>query len=455
MYTRDTIAAIATPPGKGGIGIIRISGQAALQAAQRLFVARAGGPIRIPSRMYYGDFVDARSNPIDTGYCVWFKGPRSFTGEDVVEFHCHGGMVILHMLLQELFALGIRPAEPGEFSRRAFLNGKIDLVQADAIADMINAQSQQAVKIARSHFAGNLSANIEDIRRRLLDIIAWLEAEIDYPEADIDYAGKETAAMQVQQQTERLQVLLNTYQEGKIFRDGIVTVILGKPNVGKSSLLNSLVGEERAIVTDIPGTTRDVVEVPATVRGIPLRLADTAGIRQSLNKIEQLGIERARVLAERADLVLLVLDRSRPLGPEDRQLLAAADAERTIVALNKSDLPGTVQPEDIRSLGFQHVLPVSALTGAGLDELRDAIEAAFVKGDIGADTVWITNERHFHALQRAAGVLKDLVARWNDTPLDLLALDLREAWQALGEITGAVWTEELLDCIFSNFCLGK
>lgn len=454
MYNQDTIAAIATPPGTGGVGILRISGERALTLAKKLF--RPRGKVRDfrPGQMYFGDFLAADSRPIDTGYFVWFKKPRSFTGENVVEFHCHGGVILMQRLLRELFSQGIRPAEPGEFSKRAFLNGKIDLVQAEAISDLICAQSSRAADIARSHYQGNLSGRIEEIRQKLTEIIAWLEAEIDYPDTEIDYHGRDNAVAVLKEQIVALRRLHSTYEEGKIYREGIVTVILGKPNVGKSSLLNCLAGEERAIVTDIPGTTRDIVEVPVTIRGIPLRLADTAGIRQALDKVERIGVDRARTLAAKADLVLLVLDSSRPLEEEDRQLLASVDKGRTIAVLNKADLPAQFPTEELDSLGIAAVR-ISVLKEQGLEELKDLIERMFVSGQFQPDATLVTNSRHYQGLVQAEAGLSRVVAGWSALPMDLLAMDLRESWQALGEITGAVWHENLLDTIFSSFCLGK
>lgn len=454
MYTLDTIAAVATPPGTGGVGIIRVSGEKSLAIARMLFVPK-GKTEFIPLRMYYGDFTDRHGRHIDTGFLVWFKAPRSYTGEDVVEFHCHGGIIILQTVLRALFAVGVRHAEPGEFSKRAFLNGRMDLVQAESISDLISASSSKAAEIARTHYRGKLSAAIESIRDELVTVLAWMEAEIDYPEAELDFAGSDHSSAMLANQIKQLEDLQATYQEGKIYRDGVVTVILGSPNVGKSSLLNILAGEERAIVTDIPGTTRDVLEVPVTIRGIPLRLADTAGIRSTGDVIEMIGIERARKLAAQADLILLILDTSRPLSEEDDLLLQNVKREHAIVVLNKTDLAAVIETEDIAARGFHHIQEISALHEQGIEELKDEIEKMFISGKFSADATFISNQRHYQALAAAAGLLSQVVANWDILPLDLLALDLRQAWQALGEITGAVWTEDLLDGIFQRFCLGK
>lgn len=453
MYIQDTIAAIATPPGTGGVGIIRVSGDKALAHGTKLFKPRS---ISIaPGKMYYGDFTDQRGKHIDTGLFVWFQAPRSFTGEDVVEFHCHGGIVVLNSMLRAFFELGVRLAEPGEFSKRAFLNGRIDLAQAESISDLISASSDKAAEIARSHYRGRLSAVIEEIRTQIVSVLAWMEAEIDYPEADLDALGQEEALGTLSQQIASLEELEGTYREGKIYREGIVTVILGSPNVGKSSLLNILAGEERAIVTDIPGTTRDVLEVPVTIRGIPLRLADTAGIRESGDIVERIGVERARKLAEEADLILLILDTSRPLSQDDDVLLHTVCRENALVVLNKTDLPPVVEIEDIRARGFRHVRHISALQETGIEELKDEIEGMFISGSVSPDSTFISNQRHYQALLTALSLLRQVASTWDTLPLDLLALDLRHAWQVLGEITGSVWSEDLLNDIFQRFCLGK
>lgn len=351
--------------------------------------------------------------------------------------------------------MGIRPAEPGEFSKRAFINGRIDLVQAEAIADLISASSNRAADIARWHYRGRLSSAVEAIREQIASVMAWMEAEIDFPQADLDCSGKEHAVNLLQKQIALIDQLKNTYHEGKIYKEGIVTAILGKPNVGKSSLLNILTGEERAIVTDIPGTTRDILEVPVNIRGIPLRLADTAGIRESLDKIEQIGIERARKLAAQADLTLLVLDISRPLTREDSLLFSTVNKDSTIVILNKTDLPAQYEASTVVEMGFSIVQPISVFDEQGLEELKDVIEKMFTSGHFQPDMVCITNLRHYNGLNLAAEHLERVVAGWDNLPLDLLAMDLREGWRILGEITGSVWTDNLLDDIFQRFCIGK
>lgn len=455
MYSRDTIAAIATPLGKGGVGIIRVSGEKALLFSEPLFRPKVNRKSFKSSQMYYGDFLDISKDVIDSGYFVWFKNPKTFTGEDVVEFHCHGGVIVLQTLLKSLFSRGIRPAQPGEFSKRAFLNGKLDLVQAESISDLISAGSEKAAEIARAHYQGKLSATLETLRGRIAGVIAWMEAEIDYPDAELDYAGREGAVHILEETAAELEGLALTYQEGKLYTEGVATVILGKPNVGKSSLLNSLAGEDRAIVTDIPGTTRDVLEVPVTIRGIPLRLADTAGIRESLDKIEKIGIEKARKLAAQAELTLLVIDASRPLTREDYLLLDTVNKEKTVVLLNKVDLAGVVTLEDIAQRGFPYIQPVSVLREKGLNGLKETIEGMFTSGYFQQDTTLVTNRRHLHSIECALELLRKVLAHWGYLPIDLLVIDLRDGWKTLGEITGSVWTEDLLDCIFERFCLGK
>lgn len=454
MYTFDTIAAVATPPGTGGVGIIRVSGSRALDLGGKLFQSPRKKTFS-PGRMYYGAFSDGKGQILDKGLFVWFKSPRSFTGEDVVEFHCHGGMVVLQSLLNTLFDLGIRQAEPGEFSKRAFLNGRIDLAQAEAIAALIESGSRKAAAIASSHLQGKLSASLEQVREEILSVLAWVEAEIDYPEADIDRAGEENAQGILARQVETINGLQNTYREGKAYREGVTAGIIGSPNVGKSSLLNLLAGEEKAIVTDIPGTTRDVLQVPVIIRGIPLHLADTAGIRQADDIVESIGVERAQKLAQQADLILLILDTSRPLSPDDEKLLDSVHRDKTVVVLNKTDLPAVIHPAAISQRGFARVVNISALMGQGVENLKDEIAGMFISGKFAEDTVFLNNQRHFQALLTAGEHLRNAATGWDTLPLDILAYDLRQAWQALGEITGALWTEDLLAEIFQRFCLGK
>ena len=454
MYIQSTIAAIATPPGMGGVGIIRVSGDEAFSLGTRLF--RPSSPKTFaPGRMYYGDFTNGAGEHVDSGLFVWFKGPRSFTGEDVVEFHCHGGTVILHILLKVLLGVGVRLAAPGEFSKRAFLNGKIDLAQAESISDMISASSERAAEIARSHFRGKLSEIVEGVRDEVASVLAWIEAEIDYPGEEFDDLDKELVRATLARQIQVVDDLQRSYNEGKIYREGIATVIIGSPNVGKSSLLNILTGEERAIVTDIPGTTRDVLEVPVTIRGIPLLLADTAGIRESVDLVERIGIERARTFAHRADLTLLIVDTSRPLSKQDISLINSVERDRTIILLNKTDLPAVFGKDKIEEMGLPHVLEISVLHGQGIETLKDRIESMFVSGKFSADTTMVSNQRHHQALAKASDLLAQVATNWGSLPLDLLALDLRQGWHILGEITGSAWTEELLDEIFQRFCLGK
>lgn len=454
MYAHTTIAAVATPPGIGGVAIIRISGPKALACGAALFKARAQSPLG-QGKMYFGDFTDEKGGFLDSGYFVWFRAPHSFTGEDVVEYHCHGGPIILRGLLKALLAGGAELADPGEFSKRAFLNGRIDLTQAESIADLISADSEQAAQIARAHYQGKLSSQVTAAMEGISGALAWIEAEIDYPEAEIDSAERGKARAKITKQLASLEKLQQTYVEGKIYRDGVATVILGSPNVGKSSLLNVLAGEERAIVTDIPGTTRDILEVPIVIRGIPLRLADTAGIRESTDTVERIGVERARKLAETADLVILVIDTSQPLTPQDLLLLQGMACDRVLVALNKTDLPPVTEAGEIQTLGFRHIVQISALQEQGIEALKDAIEDMFVSGDFSGGKTFVSNQRHYHALKTASALLAKVIAGWDALPLDILALDLRQAWQGLGEITGTVWTENLLDDIFAKFCLGK
>lgn len=453
MYIRDTIAAVATPPGAGGVAIIRISGNQALEYRQNLFKPPSAQSIQ-PRQMVFGQFVTAMGDVVDYGYSVYFAAPASFTGEDVVEFHCHGGPTILRRLLRELFDRGCRPAEPGEFSKRAFVNGKLDLVQAEAIMDMVSARSEEALTIALSQFGGLFSKRIDDLSQRLLQALAQLEVIIDYPDMELDSALAGSLREDLAHVQAELQALALGFDQARLYREGLSTAILGSPNVGKSSLLNLLAGEDRAIVTDIPGTTRDVLEVPVNIRGIPLLLMDTAGIRESDDLVEQLGVERARRAAGSAQLILLVLDGSRSLLPQELALLKEQGSAKTLAVVNKKDLDLKLDLSSLTQAGLDYQL-ISAAQGLGVEELKDKIQGMFVRGEVSVQDLLVTNERHYRAIVKATQDCQTALAGLSSLPADLVAMDIRSAWEGLGEITGKVWTEDLLDCIFGNFCLGK
>lgn len=454
MYIRDTIAAVATAPGPGGVGIIRISGPGAREKGLKLFSFSHQPAALQAQRMYFGDF-SVGGQAVDSGYLVWFQAPRSFTGEDVVEYHCHGGMRLLHSLLQALFRLGVRPAERGEFTKRAFLNGKLDLSRAEAVSDLVEARSDKALALARAQYVGKVAGKIEDIRSRLTQLLAEIEVIIDYPEMELEAADNRTMYSETRTIQEEVALLAGSFQRGRLYREGLSTVILGRPNVGKSSLLNLLSGEQKAIVTDIPGTTRDVLEANVCIGGIPLRLVDTAGFRAPGDLVEKLGVDRAREAAKSADLVLLIFDGSQILQPADRQLLKIEFNGKLLAVINKADLPQQLKAERVKELGVEKVYKISALKNQGIEELEKGIEEAFTGGDSPEGQVIISSQRHYQVLCRVSSILQETLNHWQGAPLDVLAQQLRSAWETLGEITGKTWTENLLDTIFSKFCLGK
>ena len=455
MYLKDTIAAAATAPGPGGVGVIRVSGPQSRQTTEALFRFVSPPDSPQPQKMYYGSFLDKEEETIDKGFWVWFQAPASFTGEDVVELHCHGGMLIIHNILKNLYAKGIRPAERGEFTRRAFANGKLDLSQAEAVADLIGARSNRALELARAQHEGSVANRTEQLRHKLAGLLAAVEVAIDYSEMDLGKDEKEQLFQQTLQVKCELETLLETYKRGRLYREGLSTVILGRPNVGKSSLLNLLSGEERAIVTDIPGTTRDALEVSVSIRGIPLTLVDTAGIRKPGDLVEQLGVEKARRLATAADLIIILFDGSCPLSDEDIELLKMSPPGKTLSVINKSDLPQQLDEQTLRQQGAETCCSISVVKQQGIEQLEEAIEKMFALSSPGGSQVVLTSQRHFQVIKRVISSLEEAVTSWEELPLDVLAHQIRTAWEALGEITGKTYTEDLLDVIFSEFCLGK
>lgn len=443
----DTIVAIATPPGRGGVGIVRLSGPEAGEIGARLF----DRPLR-DRRLVHGRIIDpADGSLIDQALAVLMRQPRTYTREDVVELQCHGGPIVLRRVLAAALALGARAAEPGEFTLRAFLSGRLDLAQAEAVAATISAQTDAAQRLAASGLEGDLSRRLTEPRAALVRILAYISARADFPDEDVpaeDLRPRLAAARRA------LAQLAASAATGAVYREGVRTAIIGRPNVGKSSLLNRLVRRERAIVTDIPGTTRDVIEETVSIDGVPLVLIDTAGINETSDPVERLGIERSRAALAQADLVLLVLDGSRPLTSDDLALVEAARARRAIAVVNKSDLPPAV---DAGTLPVPAVR-VSARTGEGTEALVAAILACL--GDDGAtlaiEHAVTATSRQVDALRRAlAGVDDALATASGAAPEDMIGVGVREAVVALGEITGDTVTEDLLDAIFSEFCIGK
>lgn len=458
-FAVDTIAALATPLGEGGLAVLRVSGPAAFSVVDACF--RPAGPRhRKPST--------ANSHTVHYGYFEWggrvlddvlvsvFHGPRSFTGEDSVEVSCHGGVLITRLILEALLAAGSRVAEPGEFTQRAFLNGRIDLAQAEAVADLIHARTELALGVARQQLAGRLSSRIRTLRDGLMLTLAHVEAHLDFPDEDISTDTGEALRRRMQEGAELLEELLRTAPEGQLLRRGLRAAIIGRPNAGKSSLLNVLLGHDRAIVSPVAGTTRDTIEETANVRGLPVVFVDTAGLREAADALEVEGIRRSRAAAERAELLLHVVDASEPLHLEDADLLAEFATRPRLLVLNKSDLPRRLIPNEELGVGAV-VVEIACTTGAGVERLKDALKAAVWRGGVGSESLEIAiNARHQDALTRARTALQRAERAWQQqATLELIAADLRLAVNAVGEVVGETTTEDLLDRIFSTFCLGK
>lgn len=451
MSPVSTISAIATPPGQGAVSLIRMSGPDSLEIAQQLFVPF---PSTIePRKQHFGRCLDKDGSIIDECLFTWFRAPSSFTGEEVVEIGCHGGPVVTNCVLQRTLELGASPAEPGEFSQRAFLNGKIDLTQAEAIMDLISAKTDLAARAASQQLTGNLGGEVEGLRQKIIGVLAHVEAYIDFPDEDIDPESHEAILARIGQANQRIDLLLATAERGRILREGIRTTICGAPNAGKSSLLNRLVGFDRAIVSDRPGTTRDTIEETINLGGIPIRIIDTAGIRHGGDDLEQEGMKRSREAMEQAELVLLVVDSTRPKS--QLETLAIPGGKRVVTILNKADLTGhpdwleTTEEGDIRfsCLENQDLTPIESkvldqITGKGA-------------GSDASDLIAI-NARHQHYLTLARSALEASIERLGERASpDLVAFEIREALQAIGDIVGQTDAEEILGSIFSTFCIGK
>lgn len=459
MKEFDTIAAVATGIGEGGISIIRVSGDKALPIVSSIFQGkneRSLSDIKTFT-MRYGHIVEMDSrNMIDEVIVSYMKGPRSFTAEDTVEINCHGGAIATQKVLNEVIKAGARTAEPGEFTKRAFLNGRIDLSQAEAVIDIIRAKTDLSMKSALMQSEGRISREIGELRHRLLGIIAHIEATVDFPEDDLEEATSEKITVQLKELISELNKLIETANEGKILREGLGVVIVGKPNVGKSSLLNALLMENRAIVTEIPGTTRDVIEEYINIDGIPLKIIDTAGIRETEDVVEKIGVERSKQKINEADLIILMLDLSRELDSEDKEILEYIKDRKYLLILNKADLEAKINIDAVEGLDKNSIIVLSALTGTGIDTLKEKIKTMFFKGQISSSDVMITNTRHKEALIRAKERCDAaLYTLENGFSIDFASIDVRSAWTNLGEVTGETLEEDILDKIFSEFCIGK
>lgn len=459
MKEFDTICGIATPLGEGGISIIRVSGSDSLKIINKIFKGKNACDI-LDMKSYtmrYGHICDINSKfEIDEVIISYMKGPRSFTAEDVVEVNCHGGVVSTGRVLEEIIKAGARIAEPGEFTKRAFLNGRIDLSQAEAVMDIIRAKTDLSMKSAVMQSNGALSKEIGKLREYMLNTLALIEYSVDFTEDDEE--PDETISIRVQEQLtvaiKDMNKLLEGANEGRIIRDGLKLAIIGKPNVGKSSLLNCLLKEKRAIVTDIPGTTRDIIEEFISLDGIPVKITDTAGIRETEDEVEKIGVERSREKIDEADLIVLMLDSSHPLEIEDREIIDKVKDKKYVVLMNKNDLEKKISDEDIKDL--KNVIYISAKTGFGIDELKEKVKELFFNGEVDSESMIISNNRHKQALYRALENCQEALDRVKSNEyLDLISIYVTSALKALGEITGSELEEDLINKIFSEFCVGK
>ena len=459
MKEFDTICAISTAIGEGGIAIIRVSGDKALNIVSKIFKPKNGKSI-LDMKTYtmrYGHIIDMSTEDlIDEVIISYMKGPRSFTAEDTVEINCHGGVTSTNKVLETVIKAGARLAEPGEFTKRAFLNGRIDLSQAEAVMDLITAKTELAMKSALMQSGGSLSQRINKLNEYLLNVLALIEYAVDFTEDDEEIDP--TIPIRVRESLEKahndIDKLLKSADEGKIIRDGLSLAIVGKPNVGKSSLLNVLLKEKRAIVTDVAGTTRDVIEEYINLDGIPVKIIDTAGIRETEDIVEKIGVEKSREKIDEADLVLLVLDTSRELDKEDKEIIEAIKNKKSIVILNKIDLDNKMDNSILNN--FENIIKISAKEDIGIDGLKNEIKNMFFSGKIDSESLIISNSRHKQALIRAGENCNEALIRLNNNEyLDLISIFVTAALKALGEITGSELEEDLVNKIFKEFCCGK
>ncbi len=455
----DTIAAIATPPGEGAISIVRLSGDDAVTLADQVFKGKDLTKVSSHT-INYGHFIDPKTREIiDEVMVSVLRAPKTFTREDTVEINCHGGIVPTNKILQVLLTNGARLAEPGEFTKRAFLHGRIDLAQAESVMDLIRAKTDRSMKAALNQLDGELSQLIRNLRQEILDVLAQVEVNIDYPEYDdVEEMTSKLLREKALDVCAKIEQLLVTARQGKILREGLATALVGRPNVGKSSLLNHLLHEDKAIVTDIAGTTRDVIEEYVNVLGVPLKLVDTAGIRETDDRVEKIGVERSRQALDRSDLVILLLNASEPLTTEDIELLQLTQDKKRIIVLNKMDLEPKLDLNELyQYVDKAEVLKTSVLKNERIRELEEHIATLFYGGiENSQTTVLVTNARHIALLEQAKAALEAvLTGLEQELPVDLVQIDMTRAWELLGEITGDSYQDELLDQLFSQFCLGK
>lgn len=455
-----TIAAIATAPGEAGIGIVRISGEKALEILQKVFRPKRNiNVIEIPSRrVVYGYAVDSDGKILDEILAIVMRKPYSYTTEDVVELHCHGGIVPVKKIMEEILKHGAEVAEPGEFTKRAFINGRIDLAQAEAVIDVITSKTETGLNAALNQLEGELSVAIKEIMGKLLSMLAHIEASIDFPEHDIEEITTTNIKNMLLEAKASTAALVESFDEGKIVRDGLSTAIIGRPNVGKSSLLNVLLKENRAIVTEVPGTTRDIIEEYLNIGGVLVRLIDTAGIRETEDIVEKIGVERTKAAIESSELVVLVLDASSELLPEDYEIIELVKSKKVICVLNKTDLGFAISKEYLNKLfSPDNVIEMSVKNRVGIDKLEDGIKGLVFHGRLSINkNRMVTNIRHKNLLDKALENIERAVSSIEEgIPVDLVSVDIREAWRNLGAITGDAVEEDIVNEIFSKFCIGK
>ncbi|HEH8250793.1 TPA: tRNA uridine-5-carboxymethylaminomethyl(34) synthesis GTPase MnmE [Staphylococcus aureus] len=456
----DTITSISTPMGEGAIGIVRLSGPQAVEIADKLY---KGKHLLndVPSHtINYGHIIDPESKEVVEEVMVSvLRAPKTFTREDIIEINCHGGILTINRVLELTMTYGARMAEPGEFTKRAFLNGRIDLSQAEAVMDFIRSKTDRASKVAMNQIEGRLSDLIKKQRQSILEILAKVEVNIDYPEYDdVEDATTEFLLEQSKEIKQEINHLLDTGAQGKIMREGLSTVIVGKPNVGKSSMLNNLIQDNKAIVTEVAGTTRDVLEEYVNVRGVPLRLVDTAGIRETEDIVEKIGVERSRKALSQADLILFVLNNNEALTQEDYTLYEVVKNEDVIVIVNKMDLEQNIDINEVKDMiGDTPLIQTSMLKQEGIDELEIQIRDLFFGGEVqNQDMTYVSNSRHISLLKQARQTIQDAIdAAESGVPMDMVQIDLTRTWEILGEIIGETASDELIDQLFSQFCLGK
>jgi tRNA modification GTPase len=456
----DTIAALATPYGESGIGIVRISGPEAKRIAEKIFRPRSRPATLLSHVIRYGDIIDPKEKrSIDEVLLTFMAAPRTYTREDVVEINCHGGVAVLQRVLEVVLRAGAREALPGEFTKRAFLSGRIDLSQAEAVLDIIQAKTDEGLRLAEEQLRGRLTQEVARLHEDLVRTLVTIEAYIDFPEEDIEPPSSAGVVEVLQHALARIEALISAYAEGEIYRQGVRVAIVGKTNVGKSSLLNLVLERERAIVTAVPGTTTDVIEEAVNLSGILIRLMDMAGLREPRDEVEHEGVRRAREMLAGAHLIVLVVDRSRPLEEEDRRIFREVKGKRTVLVLNKIDLPPSIDAEEARkATGIKDIYPLSALRGDGIEELKRGIVGALVTGRVqrGAEELVPVNLRHKRVLERAKDMVEEaLGGRKRGITWDLTAFEIKQILSVLGEIVGQITPEEVIEMIFSRFCIGK